>query len=712
VSAAALRAGFGKAEITAFEPGMCLFGWGQPDNIGVEVAEPLYARAMVLECARTSKRLAYVCADLGYISEHLRQDVLALLSERAIALGEHEVMLTATHTHSGPNGYSRYLFYRVTGPGFSARVAALLAQGIVTAIEVAIAALTPARLRLNRAPVPLTEPVAFNRSLAAYNLNTDVEPLSDVRSDEAVNRDMVVLRVDEHGGAPLGVLTWLGVHGTSIHRSNQSIHPDNKGLAAQRFEAMAAAHFGPGKTPFVAIFAQESAGDVTPNFRWHAERKQMLGRYDNDFESAEFVGAIQARHAWTLFREAETRGEEVRGPLRGQIRYHDFTNITVDPEFAAGQEGRRTSPACLGLAFAYGTLEGPGPLFAARGVNASLARLTARQRKRRGRDWRTEHGPKLRFFDLGHGAAGKILSVLPTMPAGCGLIPDRRVLYYQGVLSGRELGDSPWVPQILPLQIFRIGTLAIVGLPTEPTTVSGRRLRAAALSGFASQGVHQVVINGYANAYASYVTTFEEYQLQNYEGASTLFGQWTLGAWCTKLRELARSITTEERGPCAIAQPLGEEQRSLPPLAKDPTNMSLKARVQRFYESLAVDRELSLSTLDELFTADVRFRDPFRDTLGIGPFRELFVRMLKQYRFVDFTDVVAEGDETAFTLRYNMHLRMVVGPTFVTPIASIFRARDGKVCELHDYYDFPSGLVSPIPLLASAYKKLINQLFL
>jgi len=140
--------------------------------------------------------------------------------------------------------------------------------------------------------------------------------------------------------------------------------------------------------------------------------------------------------------------------------------------------------------------------------------------------------------------------------------------------------------------------------------------------------------------------------------------------------------------------------------------MTLQHRVQEFYESLSTDRELSLTALDELFGSDVHFRDPFRETRGIGPFRELFVRMFKQYRFVDFTDVVAEGDETAFTLRYNMHLRMAVGPAFVTPMASVFRARDGKVCELYDYYDFPSGLVSPIPMLASAYKKLVNRLFL
>ncbi|HET7538467.1 MAG TPA: neutral/alkaline non-lysosomal ceramidase N-terminal domain-containing protein [Polyangiaceae bacterium] len=706
-----LRAGFGKAEITAFEPGMCLSGWGQLDNVARDVAAPLYARALVVERAQTGNRLAYVCADLGYISEYLRQTVLALMSERGIALGEHELMLTATHTHSGPSGYSRYLFYRVIGPGFSPRIAQALALGIVQAIEAAIASLTPARLRLTRASVPLVEAVAFNRSLAAYNLNADVEPLSQVRSDEALDREMVLLRVDERDGPPMGVLTWFAVHGTSIHRGNQSIHPDNKGVAAQRFEAMAVSRFGARERPFVAIFAQEAAGDVTPNFRWSPRRKLLIGRYDDDFESADFAGSIQARHAWTLFLEAETRGEELDGLVRGQLSYHDFANITLDPEFANGQEGRTTSPACLGLAFAYGTLEGPGPLFPARRMNAPLSRLTARRRRRREQDWRTGHGPKPRFFDLGHGASGRILSVLSTRPCGFGLIPDRRVAYYQGALS-RELGTSPWVPQILPLQIFRIGSLAIVGLPVEPTTVSGRRLRGAAMSVLGSKGVRRVVINGYANAYASYVTTFEEYQLQNYEGASTLFGQWTLGAWCTKVRELSRSIGSEERTQSNHARPLGEQERSLPQLTKRPNRMPLHSRVQEFYENLSAHRELSLAGLETLFASDIRFRDPFRDTVGIEPFRELFVRMFKQYRLVEFTDFVAEGDETAFTLRYDMHLRMAMGPTFVTPMASVFRARDGKVCELHDYYDFPSGLVSPIPLLATAYKRLINRLFL
>src|SRR4051794_26666765 len=102
-------------------------------------------------------------------------------------------------------------------------------------------------------------------------------------------------------------------------------------------------------------------------------------------------------------------------------------------------------------------------------------------------------------------------------------------------------------------------------------------------------------------------------------------------------------------------------------------------RLVAFYERLGAEREGALESLDDFFTADIHFRDPFRDTLGMAPFRELFVRMLEQYRTVRFTDFRVEGDDRAFTLTYDMHLRMAIGPTFVTPFVSVCRAREGKV---------------------------------
>ena len=59
-----------------------------------------------------------------------------------------------------------------------------------------------------------------------------------------------------------------------------------------------------------------------------------------------------------------------------------------------------------------------------------------------------------------------------------------------------------------------------------------------------------------------------------------------------------------------------------------------------------------------------------------------------------------------------MHLRMVLGPTFVTPMASVCRARDGRVFDLLDYYDITSGLMSPSRLAERIYRKAICAMFI
>ena len=71
-----------------------------------------------------------------------------------------------------------------------------------------------------------------------------------------------------------------------------------------------------------------------------------------------------------------------------------------------------------------------------------------------------------------------------------------------------------------------------------------------------------ILINGYANSYSSYVTTHEEYELQCYEGASTLFGRWTLAAYCTQLYALARELDVR---PVLSESPVRLPRAELPP---------------------------------------------------------------------------------------------------------------------------------------------------
>ncbi|GFX02096.1 neutral ceramidase 1 [Trichonephila clavipes] len=101
-----------------------------------------------------------------------------------------------------------------------------------------------------------------------------------------------------------------------------------------------------------------------------------------------------------------------------------------------------------------------------------------------------------------------------------------------------------WQPDVVPTQILQIGNVAILGMPAEITTMAGRRLREAVLRVLEEKNYDQseemhVVLASLSNAYSSYVTTFEEYQVQRYEGASTMYGQHTLEAYIHQFEMLA-----------------------------------------------------------------------------------------------------------------------------------------------------------------------------
>ena len=69
-------------------------------------------------------------------------------------------------------------------------------------------------------------------------------------------------------------------------------------------------------------------------------------------------------------------------------------------------------------------------------------------------------------------------------------------------------------------------------IPGELTTMAGRRLRNAVRAQLIAEGILDnsayVIVSGPANTYAHYITTREEYAVQRYEGASTIFGQCAL----------------------------------------------------------------------------------------------------------------------------------------------------------------------------------------
>ncbi|MFL5955903.1 MAG: neutral/alkaline non-lysosomal ceramidase N-terminal domain-containing protein, partial [Solirubrobacterales bacterium] len=108
-------------------------------------------------------------------------------------------------------------------------------------------------------------------------------------------------------------------------------------------------------------------------------------------------------------------------------------------------------------------------------------------------------------------------------------------------------------PTAVPLMVVRLGDRAVATIPGEMTVEMGRRTRAAVLAALASTGVKRVTLAGYANEYLHYFTTPEEYEMQHYEGGSTLYGKYSSNLVKDDLAGLAADIAGGKAAPAPVS---------------------------------------------------------------------------------------------------------------------------------------------------------------
>ena len=542
--------GAAKREITAFQKGIGMMGYGMAFNTVEDVETPLYTRAYHFHHVESGKNAVLVVSEMCFVTAAVKHGVMKRLTRKHPELGltEENVMLTAQHTHSGPGGYSHYGLYNVTIPGFVPAVYRSIVEGIVEAIVAAAAAARPAQLRLASGAFPDDVPVAFNRSLRPYLANPEAKALRPDQAHLAIDREMRYLRIDGLDGQAIGAINWFGVHTTSVHNDNHSVCWDNKGYAADFMERELRAQAD--HADFIGAFAQGAAGDVTPNHVWDSKKKWTRGPFEDDFESARHNGRLQFRQAMQLHQAADSQGHLVADSLDYGLLHANFAHVQCDPAFAQGRSDARTDSACHGVSFFAGTREGPGMPKVVALAATLLSRIVMtyelgtnflRKKPRRlaiKQKYRLQ-GKKVILIEAGErrvlGTSDVKNLIVPA--AADDTIRNFKHLHPQGWDE-----DKPWVPHVLPLQILLLGDIALVAVPAEPTTIAARRIRQTVLENLREAGVHDVIIAPYANAYCGYITTHEEYQHQHYEGGHTVFGQWTLAAFQTKYQQLAREL--------------------------------------------------------------------------------------------------------------------------------------------------------------------------
>ncbi|GAB2698612.1 neutral/alkaline ceramidase [Thalassiella azotivora] len=518
--------GRGVGDVTGEVAEVGLLGYADLAQTGTGLHTRQRSRAFVVADAVTGERVVLVVADVGMVFQSVRDAVLARLAQRfGDTYGEHNVLLTATHTHAGPGGHSHHTLYNLTTLGFHPETFEATVDGIVDSVVEAHDDLAPATLSLAR--TELTDASA-NRSRVAFDAN----PAADrAHFPTGTDTRSTTLRVERDGDLA-GAVNWFATHATSMPTTNRLVSADNKGYAAYHWEEQVAGvdHLAGDDPDLVTAFAQTNAGDMSPNLAL----RPGTGPTDDPRENTRLIGLRQYRAAADA-----TATPMTRGGVDARTVYVDLSDVTVRPEFTGDGRTHRTCAAALGASFAAGSTEdGGGGL------------------------------PIVR--EGGNPAFGWIADALYTgSPALRECQAPKEVLLPVGALD--------LVQQELPVQVLRIGDLHLVAVPAEVTVVAGLRLRRT-LADALDVDVDDVLVQGYANGYAHYLTTPEEYDLQQYEGGSTLFGRWQLPAFQQVVHDLAVAVRDDapadlgsrpaDRSGRVVTSPAGRVVWDAPPLGR------------------------------------------------------------------------------------------------------------------------------------------------
>merc|ERR1719259_1124921 len=338
----------------------------------------LYSRAFIVEDPATGTRVVFVSVDAGMMGQLVKKYTMEKLERMFPGIyNEKNVVLSSTHTHSGPAGFMQYVLFNVPNLGFFHQTLEAMVEGIVESIRRAHEAVVPGDIFLSSAVV---EEGNINRSPTSYDANPEKER---AKYSGNTDKEMVQLNFYNERGDPLGVLNWFAVHPTSMNNTNHLISADNKGAASIMFEKAVDPLSLVGESSFVAAFASSNLGDVSPNIMGpkcqdtglpcdveHStcnNRTQMCyasGPGKDMFDSTKIIAERQFNSAFDLFANVDD-SEELAGPVQYKHQWINMGNYSVT--LADGQSVKTCKPA-LGYSFAAGTTDGPGEFDFTQGV--------------------------------------------------------------------------------------------------------------------------------------------------------------------------------------------------------------------------------------------------------------------------------------------------------------------------------------------------------
>ena len=459
-------------------------------------------------CSRAAHtKLALVAVDLFAAPGGL---VEAAAAKAGHGFTEENVLVSASHTHSGPSGFANFSTLNTVAPSASTitdpssfigllapepadpQLYTFLAERIALAIRRAERDRGPAEAAWG---VTKLEGVTENRSLEAHLADHGIIEQfgqGDVSQDpdgyaHTIDPNVSMLRVDRIRGKrriPLGGWSTFANHGTVNPAKFTLYNQDHHGTARRTLEARIrrAAHV-PKRYAVIDVYGNSNEGD------------QSAGLHERGPSVAERVGRAEGE---AMFKAWKKAGRAMSRNPRVDLRW---TRVCFCGQTTA--DGRVSSLPLPGVPFFTGSEENRGPLFDITGIPFEGQRAV------------------LEGYES------------------------------QGHKIGIPGASKDTYPTAVPLFALRVGDRMIITMPGEATVEVGRRAIAAVLAASEGTGLKGAVVSGLTNEFIQYITTPEEYDRQHYEGGSTFFGPAESAALIEPLGELAAAIKSGGAAPGA-----------------------------------------------------------------------------------------------------------------------------------------------------------------
>lgn len=500
--------------------GLGMFGHGPESRVSTGIALRLRCQVFVISAPRVRDErfdvVALVPCELPAPSLYLQRAIASYVARQHVPLPASRIALMATHTHFGPGHFFASDGY--TGP-FSARRSGLddgfvgwLAQRIGSAIRDAYWHARPARLgwaykdlhgiARNRSVVPFLANATLPPALAAAVSGADQPELA------AIDPKLSLLRIDQwepstHQYVAKGALAVYGVHPSVVNNRNSLYSGDLFGYATRHASTLIEAKCT--KTPCAGLvvgLANGIEGDVTSQRAsdTHLEARRL----------GERLGA-EIAELWSHFETDAAATLQTKGQFAIAYRELEWSQARLADGRRLCEQPRQGTPAAGGA---------------------------------------SDHPTSMRIFSVANPGVRARASGDPK-PCDWPRFP----------LIGLDPTAKPGAnyPDVAPIMLLQIGSGLIATAPAELTTTVGLRIRDELRSTLAP-AIAEVTVVGLTNEYLSYIATAEEYALQHYEGASTLYGPDS----AQFLAEQLRCLAAELKDPAAHCSPQPQHPTDVP----------------------------------------------------------------------------------------------------------------------------------------------------